>query len=125
MPGLPRLCHLARVRPDHSDAVRGEACEIAPRCPVRPHLWIHRRRNQDRAVGREQHCGRKVAGVASRHLGDEVGGRGRNDNEVGLAREPDVADIELIVASNRSVNTRSPDSAPADERRDELLSGAR
>ena len=33
--------------------------------------------------------------MPARHLGKEVGGRGRHHDEVSLAREPDVTDIEL------------------------------
>jgi len=43
----------------------------------------------------------------ARHLCHEVGGRRRDHDEIGLAREPDVADVELLSASNRSVNARS------------------
>ena len=31
-----------------------------------------------------------------RHLRHEVGGRRRDDDQVGLARQPDVTDIELV-----------------------------
>ena len=46
-------------------------------------------------VGREQYRGREIVGVAVRHLRHQVGGRGRDHDEVGVAREPDVADIEF------------------------------
>ena len=36
--------------------------------------------------------------MAARHLGHEVGGGRRNDDEVGLAREADMADLGLVVA---------------------------
>ena len=35
--------------------------------------------------------------MAVRHLGHQVGGRGRDDDQIGVAREPDVADVELAV----------------------------
>ena len=61
-------------------------------------------------VGREQHRGGEVVRVAAGHLGHQVGGRGRHHDEVGLAREPDVADVELGRGSNRSVKARSPEA---------------
>ena len=94
-PGLAALRHLARIRSDHRDAVGNKLREIALRRLVRPHRRVHRGRNQDRLVGREQHGAREIVRMAARHLGHEVRGRGRDHDEIGLAREPDVADIEL------------------------------
>ena len=53
--------------------------------------------SRTRLVGREQHGGREIVGVAVRHLRHQVGGRGRDHDEIGVAREPDVADVELAV----------------------------
>ena len=39
----------------------------------------------------------EVVGVAAGHLGQEVGGGGRHHDQVGLAREADVADLALVV----------------------------
>ena len=33
--------------------------------------------------------------MAARHLGHQVGGRRRHHDEVGVAREPDMADVEF------------------------------
>ena len=33
--------------------------------------------------------------MAARHLGHQVGGRRRDHDEIGLARQPDMADVEL------------------------------
>ena len=93
--GFAALRHLAGVRADGDDAVGDELREIALRRRVRPHARVHRRREQDRLVGREQHRGREIVGVAVRHLGHQVGGRGRDHDEIGVARQPDVADVEF------------------------------
>ena len=39
----------------------------------------------------------EVVGVSAGHLGEQVGRRRRDDQEVGLARQPDVADLLLVV----------------------------
>ena len=112
--GLAALGHLAGVRADEGDAVRFELRAVAARGGMLPHLRVHRRRHQHRLVGREQHGRGEVVGEAAGHLRHQVGGRRRDDDEVGLARQPDVADIELGLRSNRSVKTWSPASAPTD-----------
>ena len=48
-------------------------------------------------VGREQHGGGEIVGMAVRHLGHEVGGRGRDHDQIVVAREADVPDVELAV----------------------------
>ena len=48
-------------------------------------------------VGREQHGGRKIVRMAVRHLGHEVGGRGRDHDQIIVARETDVPDVEFAV----------------------------
>ena len=52
-------------------------------------------RDQHRLVGREQHGGGEIVGVAAGHLGHQVGGRGRHHDRSRVAGEPDVADVEL------------------------------
>ena len=39
----------------------------------------------------------EVVGVAASHLGQQVGGGRRDHDQVGLARQPDVADLALVV----------------------------
>ena len=121
--GLAALRHLAGVRPDHRNAVLCELRQIAPRRRMAPHQRIHRRSNQHRAVGRQQHRGGQVVGMAARHLGHEVGGRGRDHDQIGLARQPDMADVEL----GRGVEQIGEDpftrKRAGRERGDELLRG--
>jgi hypothetical protein len=87
---------VARVRSEHGDAVGAEARDVAPGRGVVPHLRVHRRADHHRLVGRQQHGGGKVVGKARGHLCDQVGGRRRDDHEIGLARQPDVAHLGLV-----------------------------
>ena len=95
--GFAALGHFAGVRPDDANAVGLELRQVALRRLRRPHVRIHRRRDQDRLVGREQDGGGEIVGVAARHLRHEVGGRRRDDDEVGVAGEADMADVELAL----------------------------
>ena len=77
--------HLALGRLDHLDAVGLELRDIALRRGVLPHADVHRRRDDDRLVGREQQGRREVVGDARRHLGEQVGGRRADQHEIGRA----------------------------------------
>ena len=72
--------------------------EVALGRRVEPHAHVHRRRDEDRQRRGEQHRRGEVVRVAAGHLGHEVRGRGRDDHEVGVAGEPDMADIGLVLA---------------------------
>ncbi len=65
--------------------------------------------------------GSQVVGDPVRHLGKKVGGRRRDDDEIGLAREPDMADLVLVL----DVEEIPMDTLAADrgngERRHELM----
>ena len=79
---------------------------------LRPHLPVHRRRDEQRAVAREAQRRQQIVGVAVRELGEEVGGGRRDDDRVGAARELDVAHAVVGAAmAHRSVSTGRPDSA--------------
>ncbi len=53
----------------------------------RPHMRVHGGRDQHRRVGRQQHRGGEIVGMAARHLGHQVGGRRRHHHEIGVARQ--------------------------------------
>ncbi len=89
--------HLALVGVDDINAVVAQLRDIALRRRVLPHAHVHRGHREHRRVGREQQRGGKVVGVPRRHLGDEVGGGGRNDDQVGLARQLDMSHLDLIL----------------------------
>ena len=88
--------HFPVVRPDEQHAVAAQGRDVALGGGVQPHAQVHRRRDQRALVGRQQRRRREIVGEAERHVGDEVGGRRRDDQEVGLARELDVAHARLF-----------------------------
>jgi hypothetical protein len=96
--------------------------EIALRRLVLPHARIHRRRENNLHRRRQQHGGGEIVGETVRHLGHQIGGRRRNHDQVGLARQPDVADVEFM----RRVEQVGIDAPAADracrQRSDELRS---
>ena len=52
--------------------------------------------------------------MPARHLGHEVGGRRRDDEQVGVAGEPDMADIRLVLRDRTGpYGLRCPESAEA------------
>ncbi len=62
-----------------------------------PHARVHGWRREHRLVGREQHGRREIVGVPLRHAGQQVRGGRCHDDEVGFARQADVADLALVV----------------------------
>ena len=63
---------------------------------MRPHHQIHRRGDQHRLVGGEQSRRREIVGEPRRHPRDQIGGRRRDDDEIGLARQADMAHLALV-----------------------------
>ena len=59
--------------------------------------------------------------MAARHLRHQVGGRRRDDDQVRLAREPDVADVVLVVAVEQVGEDLAAGQRADRERRDEFL----
>ena len=73
-----------------------ELGEVALRRRMRPHLAVHRRRDQQRAAldrPRQAEQRQQVVGAAVQQLGDEVGARRRDQHGVGLARQVDVRHV--------------------------------
>ena len=122
---LASLRHLAFVGADERDAVGDELREIALRRSVRPHVRVHRRRQKNLRAGGEQHGSRQIVGMTVRHLGHQVGGRRRDDDEVGLAREPDMADVEFARRIEQVGEDTLADDGAGRQRRDEMLGGFR
>jgi hypothetical protein len=89
--------HLAGIRADEGDAVARQLRDIAFGRGVGPHQRIHRGRDQHRTVGGKQDRGGKIVGVALRHLRHQVGGGGRDDDQIGVAGEADMPGIELAL----------------------------
>lgn len=100
-PCLAALGHFAGGRSDEADAVAGERRAVAERGGVRPHPRVHRRREQHRPVGRQEHRRGEVVGVTVRHLCHQVGRCRRHDHEIAMPRQPDVTDILLVLAREK------------------------
>ena len=78
-------------------------------------------REHDRAAGGEQGVGEQVVGQAVRGLGQQVGGRRRDHDEVGLLPDPHVrhlVDVGPHVGGDRLARQRRPGG-----RADELQRG--
>ena len=92
---LAALRHLARVRADGDDAVGDELPEIALRRRMRPHRGFMAGASRIAlSVASSTAVARSSAWPFAifRH---QVGGRGRDDDEIAVACEADMADVEL------------------------------
>ena len=104
-----------------SHAVGLELRDIALGRGVLPHAHVHRRRDDDRLVGRQQQRRREIVGDARGHLGEQIGGRRADEHEVGRAAKLDVADLDLVLQlPQRGVDLAFGERAEA-HRRDEML----
>ena len=75
---------------EQGDAIAAQGGDVALRGRVAPHLAVHRRGEQQRAVARQRQGGEQVVGEAVGKLGKTVR-RGRGDEQqVGFAGEGDV-----------------------------------
>ncbi len=82
---------VAHAGTEHDDAVGNEPRDIALVRGVRPHLAVHRRRDEKRAVPCKRQRRQEIVGMAVRDLGEEIGGGGCDDNRIGAARQVDMA----------------------------------
>ena len=87
---------------------------------VRPHHHVHRRRHQDRLVGGEQGGGGEIVGEAMRHLGEQVGAGRRHHDQVGLARQADMAHLGFVGQREQLLIDLVAADRGEGERRDEL-----
>ena len=118
-------CHLAVARPDEAHAIRLEARKIALRRGVEPHADIHRGCRENGLVGRQQRGRGEIIGRSARHLRQKIGGRRRDHQEIGVARQFDVAHLGFV--GEREQLLIHLVAAEARERQwsDEFLAGAR
>ena len=122
-PSFAALGHFPGIRTDDADAVGAELREIALRCLRRPHVRVHRRSEQDRFVGREQHGGREIVGMAAGHFRDQIRGRRRDDDQIGVARQADMADIEFALRIEQVGVGAFTGERASRKRRNEMLRG--
>ena len=84
---------LAAAGAEQGYAVNRERGHVALRCRVFPHLLVHCRCCQQRAIAGQHHGRQQVICQPVCHLGQEVGrGRG-NEDQVGFTREVDVRHV--------------------------------
>jgi hypothetical protein len=113
--------HFAGIGSDHGDAVAFELRDIAAGRGLVPHQRIHRRRQQDRPVRRQQDGAGEIVGVALRHLCHQVRGRRRHHDQVAVARQADMAGIELALGIEQIGVTTPMRQRAHRKRRDKLL----
>jgi hypothetical protein len=77
---------------DHVSA-RTQGLHVGTRGVVLPHLGVHGRGEDHRAVGREQRVGQEVVRETVRGLRQDVGGGRGHQNEVGALPDADVRDL--------------------------------
>ena len=96
-PARPELAagHLARIRAHDQRAEPAQGFEIALRRRMLPHAHVHRGREQNTLVGREEKCARQIVGKPARELGHQIGGRRGHDDEIGAAGELDMPHFRL------------------------------
>ena len=82
---------IARRRAQESHAARFEQRAIRLHGRVRPHRLVHRRRQHDRRRRGEANCREQVAAETGRQRAQEVRRGGSDDDDIGPARELDVA----------------------------------
>ncbi len=92
---LAAFRHFAGIRSDREDAVGAQLRDIALGCRMLPHARVHGGRDQHRLVGREQHGRGEIVGEPVGHFGNQVGGRRCHHDQISVAREPDMTDVEF------------------------------
>ena len=96
-PGFPPLGHFAVGWPDEANAVQLQLHDIAARCRIEPHVRVHCGCDENGFIRRKQNGSREVVGMTSGDACDEVGRCRCDDDEVGIARQPNVTDLALII----------------------------
>ena len=90
---------------------------------VLPHVDVHGRRQQHRRARRQHHRRQQIVGHAGREARDRVGGRRRDDDQVGLVGQADVPDLRLLGQVEELAPHRVARQRLHRERRDELRRG--
>ncbi len=118
-----RFRHLAFIRADERDAVGDKLREIALHRLVRPHVRVHRRCEKYLRAGCQQHRGGEIVSVAAGKFRHQVGGGRRHHDQIGFARQPNMADVELSRWIEQIGEHALADNGAGRQRRDEMLGG--
>src|ERR1039458_3848528 len=92
---------------------------------VVPHVHVHRGGDDDRSGGGKKHGGEEVVGEAVGHLGEDVGGGGRDDDRVGGLGLRDVLDLGCFFGAPRIVETSGELALLAPHGGDDFVAGER
>ncbi len=95
--------HFAGGRPHEPGAVAVQRRNIALRRRMQPHAHIHRGRIEHALVGRQQQRRGEIVGEAPRRARQKMRRRRRDDDEIGVARELDVAHLALVGGAEQIV----------------------
>ena len=120
-PASPRSAISPTLGPTKGMPSACELGDVAAGGRVLPHARVHGRRDQHRLVGRHQHGGWQIVGMTAGHLGEQVGGGRRDHDQVGFARQADVADLALVVEVEQLGEHALVAERADRQRRDELL----
>ena len=84
---------------------------------VKPHLGVHRRREQHRTSRGQQRRGQQVVGTARNGAGQQVSGGRRDDDEVGFLADSDVRHLVDVIpdAGVHGVSGQGLEGGGADE----------
>ena len=116
--------HVAGVRPGDRNAIRDQGGQVALRGGMAPHVHIHRRRDQDRLVRRHQQGRGQIIGMTTAHPGHQIGGAGRDNNQIGGAAELDMAHLGFGSQVEKILVHRGAGKGRDRQRRDEFGPGA-
>ncbi len=124
-PAFAPLGHFAVSGTDEANAVQLKLHDVAARRRIEPHARVHCRRNENGLVRRKQNGSREVVGMTAGHACDEVGCRGCDDDEIGIARQPDVADLAFVIQVEEIGEYPFVRQCRDGKRRHELMRGLR
>ena len=122
---LALLRHLTSHGTYEKHAVFFQRFDITQRRFRRPHFRVHCRSHQHLAIRREKNGGCKIVCQALRHLGHQIGSGGRHQHEVAVTRQPDMADILLVLSGKKFRENVGGRQHANGQRRDELLRALR
>ena len=118
----PRACAPCRPRrrpgrrspgPRMAHAVAAQRVHVALRRRIVPHLHVHRRRHQQRALARQAQRGQQVVGKALRQLGEEIARWPARPRSLAVARQLDVRHVVGHARIPQVGRTGSARTAPA------------
>ena len=122
-PGLASFGHFASVGSDQGKAIALQLRDVAAGRGIGPHQRVHRRRQQDRPVGREQNGAGEIVGMTSCHLRHQVRSRRSYQDQIAITRQADMAGVELAFRIEQICVAALVRQRAGGKRRHELLRG--